>query len=196
MGRPDTAQLKSPGKRERGGAGAEAARAGGEGTAARRQWTVGTCSDTNRRSTRRPGSPRPLPACVLSHSSSVRLCDPVDCSPPGSSVHGILQARILEWVAMPSSRGSSPPRDRTHVSYVSCIGRQVLYHQRHLGTCPNLLKKKKNDKRGSAGSPQYRVHSAAQFLGLSRSGDLDSLPGAGAGVLGGRTQPCDKCVWW
>ena len=35
------------------------------------------------------------------------LCDPMDCSPPGSSVHGILQARILEWVAMPSSRGSS-----------------------------------------------------------------------------------------
>ena len=39
------------------------------------------------------------------------LCDPVDCSPPGSSVHGILQARILEWVAMPSSRRSSRPRD-------------------------------------------------------------------------------------
>ena len=40
----------------------------------------------------------------------------------------ILQARILEWVAMPSSRGSSRPRDRTHVSYISCIGRWVLYH--------------------------------------------------------------------
>jgi len=44
------------------------------------------------------------------------LCDLMDCSPPGSSVHGILQARVLEWVAMPSSRGSSRPRDRTHVS--------------------------------------------------------------------------------
>ena len=44
------------------------------------------------------------------------LCDPVDCSPPGSSIHGILQARILEWVAIPSSRGSSQPRDRTQVS--------------------------------------------------------------------------------
>ena len=42
-------------------------------------------------------------------------------------IHGILQARILEWVAMPSSRGSSQPRDRTHVSYVSCIGRQVFF---------------------------------------------------------------------
>ena len=49
-------------------------------------------------------------------------------SPPGSSVLGILQARILEWAAMPSSRGFSEPRDLTHISYVSCIGRQVLYH--------------------------------------------------------------------
>ena len=47
------------------------------------------------------------------------LCDPMDCSPPGSSVHRILQARRLEWVAMPSSRGSSRPKDPTHVSYVS-----------------------------------------------------------------------------
>ena len=44
------------------------------------------------------------------------LCDPMDCSMPGSSVHGILQARILELVAMPSSRGSSQPRDQTRVS--------------------------------------------------------------------------------
>ena len=51
------------------------------------------------------------------------LCNTMDCSPPGSSVHGTLQARILEWVAMPSSRGSSWPRDRTHMPYVPCIGR-------------------------------------------------------------------------
>ena len=44
------------------------------------------------------------------------LCDPMDCSPSGSSVHGILQASILEWVALPSSRGSSQPRDRTCIS--------------------------------------------------------------------------------
>ena len=48
------------------------------------------------------------------------LCYPVDCSPPGSPVHGISQARILEWVAISSSRGSSWPRDRTHISCVSC----------------------------------------------------------------------------
>ena len=52
------------------------------------------------------------------------LCDTVDCSLPGSSVHGVLQARILEWVAMPSSRGSSQPRDRTQVSIMNkALGR-------------------------------------------------------------------------
>ena len=56
---------------------------------------------------------------LLAHSiawSCLTLCDPLDCSPPGSSVQGILQARILEWVAISSSRGSSWPRDRTWVS--------------------------------------------------------------------------------
>ena len=66
-------------------------------------------------------------ACVLICFSCVRLCDTMNCSPPGSSVHGILQARILEWAAMPSSRGSSRPRGRTHISYVSCIGKWDLY---------------------------------------------------------------------
>ena len=47
------------------------------------------------------------------------LCHPVDCSPPGSSVHGILQARILEWVAISFSRGSSQPRDQTQVSCIA-----------------------------------------------------------------------------
>ena len=58
---------------------------------------------------------------VLSLQSCPTLCNPVDCSPPGSSVHGILQARRLEWVAMPSSRGSSQPKDRTHISCSSPI---------------------------------------------------------------------------
>ena len=59
-------------------------------------------------------------ACV-SHvaQSCLTLCNPLDCSPPGSSVHGMLQARILEWVAMPSSRGSSQPRDWTQVSCIA-----------------------------------------------------------------------------
>ena len=52
----------------------------------------------------------------------------MDCNPLGSSVQGILQAKILEWVAMPSSRGSSWPRDWTHNSYVSCIARRFFTH--------------------------------------------------------------------
>ena len=66
-------------------------------------------------------------ACMLSHFSCVWLCDPMDHSLPGSSAHGILQARILGWVAISSSRRSSWPRGQTGVSYVSCIGRWILY---------------------------------------------------------------------
>ena len=70
----------------------------------------------------------------LVSESCPTLWDPLDCSPPGSSVRGILQARTLEYVAVPSSRGSSWPRDQTHVSYVSCIGRCVIYNFYHLGS--------------------------------------------------------------
>ena len=67
--------------------------------------------------------------CTLSHFSHVQLfVTPMDCSPPGSSVHGILQAGVLKWVAISSSRGSSQTRVRTLLSYVSCLGRQGLYH--------------------------------------------------------------------
>ena len=70
--------------------------------------------------------------CLVMHAKSLQLCpalcDPMNCSPTGSSFHRISRARILEWVPMPSSRGSSQPRDQACISYVSCIGRQVLYH--------------------------------------------------------------------
>ena len=58
------------------------------------------------------------------------LCNPMDCSLPGSSVHGILQVRILEWVAKSSPRGSSPPRDGTHVSCIAgrFLGSPYNYH--------------------------------------------------------------------
>ena len=58
--------------------------------------------------------------------SCLTLCDPVNCSPPGSSLHGILHVRLLKWVAISSSRESSQPRDQTSISYVSYLGRQVL----------------------------------------------------------------------
>ena len=67
--------------------------------------------------------------CCYSVANFVLLfCDPMDCSPPGSCLHGISQARLLVWVAVYFSRVSSWPRDQTHVSCVSCIGRQVIYN--------------------------------------------------------------------
>ena len=56
---------------------------------------------------------------VLVAQSCPTLCNPMDCSPPGSSIHGILQARVLEWAAIPFSGGSSPPRDRTPISCIA-----------------------------------------------------------------------------
>ena len=69
--------------------------------------------------------------CLRASAKSLQSCptvyDLMDHSPPGSSVHGILQERILEWVVIPFSKGSSPSRDQNHVSYI-CPARQVLYH--------------------------------------------------------------------
>ena len=69
--------------------------------------------------------------CVCVPQSSPILCYPMDCTPPGSSVHGILQARILEWVAISFSTRSSQTRDWTSVF---CIGWQILYHLSHQGS--------------------------------------------------------------
>ena len=66
-------------------------------------------------------------ACVLSLQSCPTLCDPMDRSPPGSFVHGVLQARILEWVACPSP-GDLPNPGIELVSSISYIGRRILYH--------------------------------------------------------------------
>ena len=83
-------------------------------------------------------------ACLLAQLCPV-LWDPMDCIPPGSSIHQISQASILESAAIPFSWGSSQPRDWTRVF---CIGRQILYCLRHQGSpcmytqslhlCPNL----------------------------------------------------------
>ena len=67
--------------------------------------------------------------------SRIWLCDPMDCSPPGPSVHGISQARILEWVPISFSRGSSWPRDQTHIS---CIAADSL-PLRHWGSPSSYL---------------------------------------------------------
>ena len=64
----------------------------------------------------------------LCAQSCPTFCDPMNCSLPGASVHEILQAKIMEWVAISFSKGYSRPRNQTGVSYSSCIGRQNLYH--------------------------------------------------------------------
>ena len=69
-----------------------------------------------------------------SFQSYPTLCNLMDCNLPGSSAHGILQERKLEWAAIPFSRESSWPRDWTHLSYFSWTGRWILYHQCHLGS--------------------------------------------------------------
>ena len=70
----------------------------------------------------------PKLACVLACSVMPNFCDPMDSSLPGSSVHRILQARVLEWLTISPFRGSSQSRNQTHISCVSCIGRWILHH--------------------------------------------------------------------
>ena len=75
-------------------------------------------------------------SCVCVSQSCLTLCDPMDYSPPGSSVHGILQERILGWFAISFSRGSSWLRDQT---CASCIGKRILYHWATRETLPKGL---------------------------------------------------------
>ena len=80
-----------------------------------------------------------LLSLCLHAQSCPTLCDPTDCSLPSFSVHGIVQARILEWVAISSSRECSQPRDQTHVSCASCTGRQMLDATRATGEAPTRI---------------------------------------------------------
>ena len=70
----------------------------------------------------------PVFSSVKWESDQSCFCDPMGCSPPVFSVSGIFQARILEWVAISYSRGSSQPRDWTCISWISCTGEWILYH--------------------------------------------------------------------
>ena len=101
--------------------------------------------------------------CVLSAvlskllQSCLILCNPVDNSLPVSSVSGILQARILEWIAVPSSRGSSRLRDWIHISYISCIARQC-----HLGSSLFDMGQKKSGSGICLGDKGHRKESLKQ----------------------------------
>ena len=81
--------------------------------------------------------PSPRAVCVQSPHLCPTLCDPTDCSPPGSSVHSILQARILDWVAIFSSRGSPQPRDWLNSRFLCLLHcRWSLYPLSHLSLNP------------------------------------------------------------
>ena len=104
-------------------------------------------------------STKSLQACLT-------LCDPVVCSPPDSSVHGILQTRILEWVVMSSSRGSPQPRDQTLLSYVYWIAKRffttsaiIQFSNFNFGYLPKKWKtkqKKKQKKHKKIHAPHFQ----------------------------------------
>ena len=141
------------------------------------------------------------------------LCDPMDCSPPGASIHGTFQARILEWVAMPSSRGSAPPRDRTWI--FSTAGR-CLYRLSHQGSRKEVSSPKRPwweegtvpPPRGhtgtTAGAPRtacalHNIHSGILIVGHQQSrspahGSRDSASGHQEVPIGTtKSQQADPC---
>ena len=104
--------------------------------------------------------------CARAHSvaqSCLTLSDPMDCSLPGSSVHGILQARILEWVTISSSRESSWVRDQICISCISCFGRWILYYHATWET-PNLSYLKWNKFSSSVAIDTFQVLDSHTWL--------------------------------
>ena len=83
--------------------------------------------------------------------SRVRLCDPMDCSLPGSSVHGIFQAIVLEWIAISFASGSSQPRDRTRVSRI--VDRRFTIRATREVTCGILALPQLEDKASTTRQP-------------------------------------------
>ena len=92
-----------------------------------------------------------LCVCVSVTQLCSTLCDPMDCNPPGSSVHGILQARILEWVAIPFSRGSSWPRDHT-----------ILHSYKVIKTVWYCHRTRNIDQWNRTENPEINSHSCSQ----------------------------------
>jgi len=78
--------------------------------------------------TEEPGGLQSMGSQRVGHNWSKLICMDAGCSPPGSFFHGISQTRILEWVAISFSRGTSQPRDQIHISCVSYTGRRILHH--------------------------------------------------------------------
>ena len=112
--------------------------------------------------------------------SCLTLCEPMGYSPPGFSVHRIYQAGILEWVAVPSSRGSSPPQDRTCVSWVPHISRWILDHWRHLGSSFILIRSNQRMAENSRGAlpilPSLQLQPFQRGGHITRKADRDPPP--------------------
>ena len=109
--------------------------------------------------------------------SCLILCDPKDRSLPGSSVCGILQERVLKWVAVSSSRGSFHLGDWTPISYVSWIGRRVLCHQGHLGSpCAVLWCAQLVSCVWLFATPRTITRQAPLFVGILQARILEGLP--------------------
>ena len=115
-------------------------------------------------------------AAAKSLQSCPTLCNPIDGSPPGSPIPGILQARTLEWVAISFSRGSSQPRDRTQVS---CIVSKTLYHLSHHGS----PKVKSLSRVRLFATPWTVAHQAPPSMGFSRREYWSGVPFPSLGDL-------------
>ena len=127
------------------------------------------------------------------------FCELMYYSPPGSSVHGILQAKILEWVAMPSSRGSFWHKDQTCISRVSCVGRWILYHWYHLGSpreksrwvglFPETGRVVFDRHYGSSGAPQVALVVKSPPANAGDIRDVGLIPGSERSPGGGHGSP-------
>ena len=130
----------------------------------------------------------PKVVCLVTQSC-LTLCDPMDCSPPGSSVHGILQVRILEWIAIPCSRRSSLPRGKTRVSCLAGIFFTIeppgkpyeKLHRAKLG-----LKKKHSFLHLPGPSP--KVAASPKTVDTS-------VPSEDLGVLSSQGEHCSGCIF-
>ena len=111
--------------------------------------------------------------CARLLQSCPTFCDPMDYRLPDSPLHGILQARILKCVTMPSSRRSSQPRHRTSVFYVSCIGRWVPYHSHHLRSPNGVLL---SDKEEWSTDTSYNVDEPWEHHAKEKKPDIKDCP--------------------
>ena len=116
-------------------------------------------------------------------SICLTLCDPMDCSPPGSTIHGVLQVRILEWDAMASSKGSLRamfPALVGEFSCISCIGRRDLYQSCNLGSpqyiySPNHHKVHFPSFSYTSFNPQIYMSTASSWLSVVYPNNTDTI---------------------